>query len=302
MRVGLTGITGLAGWHIFRALADAGHEVLGLVREVSTGTARFAEGAGARLARGAFADRPSLTRFVEASEAVVHCGYTRVNEAREPGRFIEENTFSSLHLLDQSHRRGIPFVFISSLAVYNGLEAMEVDEGTAPLADGGYAAWKVAIEAYVRAYRNEQGLRATSLRPGGIYGLRPEPDERPSPFSDLAAKALRGEAIEVAGGSAQRTPVAAVGRAAAAALEPARELAPAYNLVEDEPIAGGQIARWIVEAAGSGSEVTVTPGPPATRRYDCALGRELARPCLDGESAVRSYLGELVRRVKNADR
>ncbi len=303
MNVGLTGITGLTGWHVFEDLRTAGHRVMGLVRDVNSPTARWMAQQGALLIQGQMADTESLSRFMREADAVVHCGYSRMEEWKEPRRFMVENTFGSLHMIDLASQKKIPFIFISSEAVFNGLPANSVlAENSGILPNGGYSAWKVATEAYLVSYRREQKLRCTALRPGHIYGLRPPPDVLRSPHAAWASAVLNNEPLQVKRNRMHSTPVAAVARAVVRCLEPDRMLLPAYTIVEDKLFDTLELAKALVAEARSSTQIPETPAPAARSRLDNTHGAALVGELLQDPQSIHKFASELIRTLKKDTR
>src|SRR5215469_1975042 len=88
MRIFVTGATGFIGSRIVPELISAGHQVLGLARNV-TGAQSLAA-AGAQVQSGDLEDLESLRAGAAASDAVIHAAFRRFQQFRDDwGRFAE---------------------------------------------------------------------------------------------------------------------------------------------------------------------------------------------------------------------
>jgi len=180
MRVAVTGATGLVGQFIVAHLLREGHEVVALGRSPSPhgGTHR-----PWRLGEAAPFD---------GCDALVHCAFShlpgryRGGEGDDPDGFLRLNLDGTLRLWKEA--RGLPTVFLSSRAVYDGLPAgMVLTEDLAPAPDSLYGRAKLAAEEALHAQCG------ASLRATGVYGP-PAPGQRHK-WADLFEAFARGKEI-----------------------------------------------------------------------------------------------------------
>jgi UDP-glucose 4-epimerase len=157
MRIALTGATGLVGQFIAAHLLREGHALVALGRQPSQhgGTCR-----PWRLGEPAPLD---------GCDALVHAAFAHVpgryrgGEGDDREGFLHRNLDGTLRLWEEA--RGLPTVFLSSRAVYDGLPPGTSLTEDLPLApDGLYGQVKLAAEEALHA----QG--GTSLRATGVYG------------------------------------------------------------------------------------------------------------------------------------
>lgn len=179
MRIALTGATGLVGQFIARrALAD-GHALVALGRPSSWG----GEARPWRLGEPA---------PLQGCDALVHCAFAHVagryrgGEGDDPAGFLALNLDGTLRLWEDAE--GLPTVFLSSRAVYDGQPpGTPLHEGLALAPTSLYGRAKAAAEAALHA-RGGASLRAT-----GVYGP-PAPGQRHK-WADLFESFARGGRI-----------------------------------------------------------------------------------------------------------
>lgn len=123
MKIFLTGATGFIGRHVTRELTDAGHEVLGLVRDPAKAGALTE--AGGKPHRGNLLDAPSLTAGASACDAVIHCGFnhdfTRFAQSCEEDRQIIATLAAALEGTER------PMLVTSGISMQQGRPAVESD-------------------------------------------------------------------------------------------------------------------------------------------------------------------------------
>ncbi len=180
MRIALTGATGLVGQFIAAHLLANGHTLVALGRAPSQhgGTHRpWRLGDPAPLA--------DCDALIHAAFAHVPGRY-RGGEGSDPQGFLRRNLDGTLRLWEDA--RGLPTVFLSSRAVYDGLPPGTVLTEDLPLAPNSlYGQVKLAAETALHA----QG--GASLRATGVYGP-PAPGQRHK-WADLFDAFARGDPI-----------------------------------------------------------------------------------------------------------
>ncbi|MBD0329900.1 MAG: NAD(P)-dependent oxidoreductase [Thermoleophilia bacterium] len=228
MRVLVTGASGFVGSHLAPALADAGHEVLAVVRRPGSAPAGATEVA-ADLAR----DRLELP----AADAVVHLAQANTRFPDGAAELYAVNTAATQRLLDHARRTGARrFVLASTGSVY-GFADPPLSEDDPVRADDFYALTKIHAEALVAAYR---GFFATAvLRLFVPYG----PGQEGRMIPALAARVREGRPVTLNGGGRPRSNPVYVGdvvRVVAAALE--RDEHVLVNVAGDEVVGVGELA------------------------------------------------------------
>jgi nucleoside-diphosphate-sugar epimerase len=186
MRIALTGATGLVGQFIAAHALARGHTLVALGRTPS-------QHGGAHRPWRLHEPAP-----LAGCDALVHAAFAHVpgryrgGEGSDPDGFLRQNLDGTLRLWEDA--RGLPTVFLSSRAVYDGLPPGTLLTEDLPLApDSLYGQAKLAAEQALHA----QG--GTSLRATGVYG--PPAPGQTHKWADLFVAFARGEPIAPACGT-----------------------------------------------------------------------------------------------------
>lgn len=164
MKILVTGATGKVGSRLSKTLAQRGHHVRALIRDV----ARAAELHGERieLAKGDLLDPASLVAAVRGVDAVVHCAAFFRGATAEQAH--EVNDLGTQHLAHAAHAAAVKrFVFTSTGLVYgpNGGKLAREDDACEPLES--YPKSKLAAERFLLAIA---GFDVRILRLPFVYG------------------------------------------------------------------------------------------------------------------------------------
>ena len=186
MMIALTGATGLVGQFIAAHLLAQGHDLVALGRQPSP-----YGGAHRPWRLGEPAPLDGCDALIHAAFAHVPGRY-RGGEGDDPESFLRRNLDGTLRLWEDA--RGLPTVFLSTRAVYDGLPPGTVlAEDLALAPDSLYGQVKLAAETALHA----QG--GTSLRATGVYGPL-APGQRHK-WADLFDAFARGDALAPASGT-----------------------------------------------------------------------------------------------------
>jgi nucleoside-diphosphate-sugar epimerase len=168
----LTGATGLVGSHAVEEALRRGHRVRALVRASSD--TRLLDRWGVEKVLGDLEDAAVLHRGCAGADWVFNCA-AKVGDWGTLEEFRKLNVEALGLLLDGAVEARVErFVHVSSLGVYEGRDHHGTDETVAPAVQSldAYTRSKVEAEALVLRYVAEQGLPASVVRPGFIYGPR----------------------------------------------------------------------------------------------------------------------------------
>jgi nucleoside-diphosphate-sugar epimerase len=175
MRVMLTGGTGFIGGHVLRALLDAGHEPVLLVRDpakLERQCALFGIDPG-RVASvtGDILDAPSVAAALDGTDACIHAAAGTTLTPEEMPKALDVNAPGSRIVLDAALEHGCdPVVSVSSMSVVfppSG-DRLRADD---PVHTGGapYNASKADAELYARSLQDD-GAPVITVYPGGVMG------------------------------------------------------------------------------------------------------------------------------------
>jgi nucleoside-diphosphate-sugar epimerase len=210
VKVLVTGASGFIGAQLVPALAQAGHEVVALVRDPG----RAPEGATIAVVD---LSRPPELDALEPMDAIVHLAQANVRLPSGAAELVRVNTFGTGELLEWGRRTGAPrFVFASSGSIF-GLGEGVVEETTTRRTDELYGVTKEIAERLVQSYARWYESTAI-LRPFAPYG----PTQTGRVIPELVRRVRQGEPVTLnAGGRPRMTPlyVDDVVRAFCAALE-----------------------------------------------------------------------------------
>lgn len=166
-KVFITGASGFIGSNVARLLADAGHEVVCLMRASSS--YRLLEGVRASFVRGDVNDRESLAAAMKGPSLVVHLA-GRHRSVRS-GDFYQVNTEGTRNLLEACARMECPPVVlvVSSLAASGpALSERPRIETDVPAPVSHYGRSKLAAESAARQFAH--AVPITVVRPPIVFG------------------------------------------------------------------------------------------------------------------------------------
>jgi UDP-glucose 4-epimerase len=278
MRLLVTGGAGFIGSHLCDYLIEEGHTVHAL-DDLSTGNAenlcQLERREGFRLTVGSVADEEIVNELVAEADVVVHLaaavGVKLVVES--PVRAIETNVHCTEVVLAHADRHDKPVLLASTSEVYGKSTALPFREdgdlqmGATDKSRWAYACSKAIDEFLAMAYWKERGLPTTVVRLFNTVGPR-QTGSYGMVVPRLVTQALAGERLTVYGDGRQTRcfcHVADVVQALFALATEERAYGQVFNVGSTEEISILELARRIVEATGSDSDVSLIP-------YDEAYG------------------------------
>ena len=301
MLVALTGASGFIGSYTARALYGAGHRVRALVR----GTSRrdHIEDVVAEWVVGSHNDENAARGLANGADVIIHnsVGWNRAATVELPD--LEDNVIGSLRLLESARLAGVgQFIFVSSVAAYHEIPDSadgRITEETVTWPASTYGAYKVAIEAHLKAYHVAYKMNTSAWRPAAVYGI--DPNLRRSQWYDLIDRARRGETIDEPRGG-KVTHVQDVADALTLAVGDASVSGQLYNLV-DRYMYWEQAARFAREFSGSAASIPDRSGDGPRNQFDTRKAidffeRHGNRVALRrGTDGVREYVAQLLQRL-----
>lgn len=179
MKLIVAGGAGFIGSHIVDDLHAQNHDVL-VIDNLSSGRRENLD------ARVPFIELDLLERDrlvklfeVERPDAVIHLAAQKSVGAsvEDPVRDAHENIIGSLHILEAARIAGTrKFVFASTGgALYGDTDQLPTPETHATLPESPYGISKLAIEHYLRFYKEVHGFQTVALRMANVYGPRQDP-------------------------------------------------------------------------------------------------------------------------------
>ena len=274
MRYLVTGSAGFVGSHLYEALREQGHDVVGLDAFTDYYDATLKE----ENARG-----QQLLRLDLAREAVDLAGFDGVfHLAGQPGvrsfgdvfdTYLDRNVLASQRLFETAARDGVRVVFASSSSVYGEAESYPTREDVPPRPVSPYGITKLACEHLARATSRSFGLEIVVLRYFNVYGPRQRPDMA---FARIAECLAEGRPFDLFGDGLQSrsfTYVDDVVRATIAAMESGEGT---YNVGGGEEATMRATIALLEELAGQRLDVRehpVVPGDQRRTKADTALIR-----------------------------
>ena len=300
MRIALTGVTGFIGSSIARRLADAGHQVCGLVRETSNWQA--IQPYCHRLTFGDHSDETVFYDFFEGCDCVIHNSVDR--EVFEGGydrrggyrKHYISNILGSLRLLELSAPR--QFIFISTIAVHHDMRprwggVIDEDHPLRPVHP--YGAYKASIEAHLWAECFGRDRNTSAIRPCQVYGMDPKLDKTIG-YQIVRQIDEDREHLKKRGGKFVHIDDVTAAVAALVGNEAAK--GQAYNLV-DCYARWGDLAQMAADIMRIRPEIDLSSPAEPENTFDVSKARALPGVRLDrGHSGLRAHLEELIGAMK----
>jgi UDP-glucose 4-epimerase len=278
MRYLITGGAGFIGSHLSDLLLAQGHDVH-VLDDLSTGSMDNLEHLLANAAFtttvGSVDDHDTVSRLVAQTDTVVHLaaavGVRLIVE--RPVHAIETNVHCTEVVLAHASKQKKPVLIASTSEVYgksNDLPFMEDGDMQMGATDKGrwaYACSKAIDEFLAMAYWRERSLPITVVRLFNTVGPR-QTGNYGMVLPRLVGQALAGEPLSVYGDGSQTRcfcHVSDVVQALAALAADDRARGDVFNVGATEEVSILALARQIVAATGSDSQISLIP-------YDEAYG------------------------------
>jgi nucleoside-diphosphate-sugar epimerase len=264
MRILVTGGAGFIGSHFVEKL-NRDHEVL-VVDNLRTGYMENLEDFNHTFHHGSVEDFDSLVGLCEGVETIFHlAAMISVPESMEnPVECVRINTLGTLNVLEAARLAGVKKVVLaSSAAVYGDNPTVPKVETMLPEPKSPYAVTKLDGEYYMRMYRNEYGIKCTSLRFFNVFGPRQDPGSQYAAAVPIFIfLALKGQDIMIYGDGTQVRDFVFVKDVVAAGLLASEKGRDVYNVARGEYIAIRHLAELIVELTGSSSKILYSDPRP----------------------------------------
>lgn len=303
MLVALTGASGFIGSYTARSLHAAGHRVRAMVRPTSH--REHIEPFVAEWVIGAQDDSEASRRLVEGVDAVIHNSVSWNRGASVELPDLQDNIMGSLGLLEAARVAGVlQFIFVSSVAAYHEIPAGadgRITEETVTWPLSTYGAYKVAVEAHLKAYHARYGMNTSAWRPAAVYGI--DPNLRRSQWHELIDRAQRGLEIDEPRGG-KITHVLDVADALTLAVGDPSVAGQFYNLV-DRYMYWEAAAQLAAEISGSAPAIHRRAGAGPKNQFDCAKAIAFfdrhgnTQALRRGMAGVREYIGQLLEVMKH---
>jgi dihydroflavonol-4-reductase len=173
VRVLVTGGTGFTGAHTTKALVDAGHEVVLLVRSAEKVDA-IVRPLGVDAVDhvvGDMTDRESVARALTGCDAVVHTAALVGLHSKDADEVLRANPLGAENVLGLAAEGGLdPIVHVSSLSALYHFDAPVLHRDLALVEpEGAYGRSKVASDRVARRLQDD-GAPVVITYPGGIIG------------------------------------------------------------------------------------------------------------------------------------
>ena len=285
MRAAVTGAAGFIGSHVVDALREAGHDVVA----IDLGRAPHRE--DVESADIDVLDVDAMTRATVGCDVIFHlAAVANVNDAFErPLECVRLNVEGTAMALEAARRNEAGrFVLASTVWVYGAAPGEDVDEESLFSPHGAghvYTSTKQAAELLCHDYQALYGVPFTILRYGIPYGPRMRLQ---LVLPIFIGRALRGEPISIAGdGSGGRNFLYVEDLARAHVLALGEQAAGrTYNIDGAEHVSLLRMARAVIAATGSKSEIVFTP--PRAGDY---AGKRVSTAAAERDLAWRQTIG-----------
>jgi UDP-glucose 4-epimerase len=272
MRYLITGGAGFIGSHLADALIARGDEVIAL-DDLSTGrgenVAHLERKSGFRLVHGSVLDERKVDELVEDCDVVAHLAAAVGVEliVKRPLQSLTTNIRGAEIVLGAAQAHARKVLVTSSSEIYgknlNGPLREDADRllGSPTVARWAYSTSKAVDEILAYAYHKERGLESIVVRLFNTVGPR-QTGAYGMVLPRFASQAVAGDPLTVYGDGTQSRcfcHVSDVVDALIGLLDSPDAVGEVFNVGSDEEVSICDLARRVISAAGSASEIRLIP-------------------------------------------
>ena len=292
-RAVVTGGAGFLGSHLCERLVDDGLDVIAMDNMLTGNAENVAHLTSRPNFRLVEHDVTEFIRVDEDVDFILHFASpaSPIDYLKLPIETMKVGSIGTLHALGLAKAKGARLLLASTSETYGDPQVHPQPESywghVNPVGPRGvYDEAKRYAEALTMAYRRTHGVDTGIARIFNTYGPRMRPNDGRA-IPTFIRQALRGEPITVAGDGSQTRSVCYVDDLVDGLLRLAASDHPGpMNIGNPYELSMVDLARLVVQVAGSASEIVFVPRPvddPTVRQPDITL----ARATLDWEPAVQ---------------
>lgn len=279
MKIVVTGAAGFIGSHLAEALANQGHEVVGIdcftdyyPAQLKQANAEDIEAAGVTLHRLDLAT-DVLAPALDGAEFVYHlAGQPGISATTPLADYVRNNIVATDKLLTACQQQPSLhcFVNVATSSVY-GRHAYD-PETEPPKPTSYYGVTKLAAEQLALALHREKGFPATSLRIFSVYGPRERPEKL---YPKLIRSILMGTPFPLFEGSEAHsrsyTFVGDIIEGFVSVLDrPEKVIGEIINMGSDVEMTTGEGIALIEQIMGKKAQLDMRPRRPGDQLHTCA--------------------------------
>ena len=169
-KVLVTGAGGFIGYHLCRGLVDQRHKVIGVDFHFQEEIAHGPQNNFLPVVSD-FRNWDLMEELLEKVEVVFHLASAHLRISLPESEYWDINVHSLRPLLELAQRRGVErFVHVSSVGLYGNLETWPANEESPCEPQSVYGMTKLAGEAEVLKYSENNDFPVVIIRPAWVYG------------------------------------------------------------------------------------------------------------------------------------
>lgn len=267
MKIVITGASGFIGSYITYHLANAGHQIVALVRDPNK-LPWLQSQSNIKVVVADLSQPERLDAIVHGQDACIHTALIRSNE---PLAMLQADTRATVALLSACAEAGVGrFLYTSSIAAV-GKYALNMDERIKTSPIDWYGATKAASEAYVLAMAASSSMRCNIIRPGYTFGnpviagAGIQPDDR---FLRITRAACCDKEVQVKSGSGAQFIWAGDLVKVYESLLTCQHNRQVYFALSRTFVSWADVAEQFIGLSGSKSRVVLQGKPRAAREFD----------------------------------
>lgn len=169
MKILVTGGAGYVGSHLVEKLVDQNDVVV--LDDLSTGHIEHLP-ANINFIKGSITNKEDVALVCKDVDQIMHlAAIVSVSRSMQnPAETLVTNTVGTVNLLEENKEKGIPFLYVSSAAVYGDAQTLPIKEDHQLNPKSPYGASKFASEKFCDVYRKNYDMDIKIARPFNIYG------------------------------------------------------------------------------------------------------------------------------------